>query len=267
MPAAKKLDQLLDEARSHPFTGWDFGWLRSQGRLLETPLPWDYAKRVAERARTAHALLDLGTGGGELLASIHSIPRRTVATESYGPNVPVAARRLRPLGVEVVRTSGALDNNQQRSGAEPGRLPFRDGAFDLVVDRNEAYVPAEVARILRAGGEFVSEQSGSSEMPELCQLLDLPVPGSDDPSWDLGMAREQLRATGMTVVAAQEARIDLSLTDVGALVWYLWAVPWAAPGFSVDAQRERLEKLQREVERTGPIRVSRSAFWLEAKKP
>ena len=34
---------------------------------------------------------------------------------------------------------------------KPG-LPFRDSAFDLVIDRHEAYLSAEVFRILHPGG-------------------------------------------------------------------------------------------------------------------
>lgn len=34
----------------------------------------------------------------------------TVATEAWPPNVPIAAARLRPLGIPVVQDEGAPDN-------------------------------------------------------------------------------------------------------------------------------------------------------------
>jgi hypothetical protein len=51
--------------------------------------------------RAGTTLLDLDTGGGELLAASAPLPRRTIATEGWAPNVPVARDRLSPLGVEV----------------------------------------------------------------------------------------------------------------------------------------------------------------------
>lgn len=59
-----------------------------------------------------------------------------VATESYSPNVPVAARRLRQLGVNVLRIGEAPANNAQRFPVSRGQLPFRSGSFRLVVNRH-----------------------------------------------------------------------------------------------------------------------------------
>jgi len=80
--------ELLEEARTHPVGGWDFSWL---GDRMETkPLPWDFSILVDELARGADTMLDLGTGGGEWLASLPHRAQVTVATESWLPNVAVA---------------------------------------------------------------------------------------------------------------------------------------------------------------------------------
>jgi hypothetical protein len=34
-------------------------------------------------------LLDMGTGGGELLSSLPNLPNNTFATESYKPSIPL----------------------------------------------------------------------------------------------------------------------------------------------------------------------------------
>jgi SAM-dependent methyltransferase len=266
MTEALGLDDLLREALRHPVEGWDFGWLREQGRFEEGTVPWDYLEWVRRRARHSPDLLDLGTGGGERLSALVPHPSRTLATESYAPNVPVAARRLAPLGIQVIRTSGAPDNLEQRDSDPVRLLPFRDGAFHLVVDRNEAFVAPEVARILARGGMFLTEQTGCSEREEFRRLLDLPVPSSQGPQWDLELARRQVTAAGMTVVDSQEARFEMRFDDVGALVWYLLAVPWAAPGFRVERHRDRLEALHSRVSQEGPIRIPSHGFRLEARR-
>lgn len=259
------LDELLEEARCHPVQGWDFHWIRKDGRFVDHAPPWQYEALVRQRVGGSPDLLDLGTGGGELLASLRPLPAFVVATESYAPNVPVASRRLGPLGVHVVRTLGAPDNNRQERSTPTPSLPFRDGSFHLITDRNEAFVADEVGRVLAPGGTFLTEQSGSAEFPALMQLFDLPDSDSSPP-WTKEMARAQLEEAGLRVTSGGQARLEMEFRDVGALVWYLRMVPWAAPGFSPLLHRSRLEDLHRRTLRSGPIRVPRSAFWLEAKK-
>ncbi|MCI4353309.1 MAG: class I SAM-dependent methyltransferase [Thermoplasmata archaeon] len=189
-----------------------------------------------------------------------------MATESYGPNVHVAARRLAPLGIQVVQTSGAPDNDQQGGFDTEGCLPFRDGSFHLVVDRNEAFVAREVARVLARGGVFLTEQTGCNELLEFYRLLDLPAPSARSPIWDLDLAKEQVTRAGLRVSDSEEAHFEMTFYDVGALVWYLLSVPWAASGFSVDQHRDRLEDLHARVLSEGPIHIPCVGFWLEAEK-
>src|SRR5215212_7366877 len=156
--------RLLDEAERQPFAGWDFSWLA--GRVRVERLPWDFDARVAAAARRSPDLLDMGTGGGERLSRLPVLPARTVATGGWPPNVPIAARRLRPLGIPVVHVDGAPDNvaqeqpgqDRQPAGVLCGRLPFRDQSFRLVTNRHESFVASEVARILVPGGCFVTQQ-------------------------------------------------------------------------------------------------------------
>jgi SAM-dependent methyltransferase len=221
---------------------------------------------VAGRAQRSPDLLDLGTGGGELLASISPHPLLTVATEAYPPNVRVAARRLVPMGIHVVQISGAPDNNVLHDIGSKGSLPFRDGAFHLVVDRNEAYLAREVARVLAPGGVFLTEQSGSAEIPELYRLLGMDPPSDPSSPWDLGLAAAQVAAAGLSPLGGGEATFAMHFQDVGALAWYLTAVPWVLPGFSIERYRPRLEQLHSKIADGGPIRIPRYAFWLEAGK-
>ena len=134
--------RLIDEAAAAPVVGWDFAW--ASGRITPvTPLPWDFTALATGALRTATAAVDMGTGGGEFLDAFPDLPGRMVATESWPPNVPVAAERLARRGVPVVHCEGAVDNALQ-SGDGTGRMPFKDAAFHLVLNRHEAFAAAEV---------------------------------------------------------------------------------------------------------------------------
>ncbi|HEY8286707.1 MAG TPA: class I SAM-dependent methyltransferase, partial [Chloroflexota bacterium] len=100
-----RFEQLVDQAMRQPFAGWDFSSLH--GRMLEDRPAWDYAEQARRRFSGVTTLLDMGTGGGEVLAGLAPLPPRTVATEGYAPNVEIARHRLAPLGVDVVAVEGA----------------------------------------------------------------------------------------------------------------------------------------------------------------
>src|SRR4051794_26076842 len=132
-------DALLAEAAAVPLAGWDFSWFN--GRATEQRPSWGYARLVAGRMAGATAALDVQTGGGEVLATVPQPPALLVATDSWRPNLPVAARNLRPLGASVVEA------------ADAPALPFRDAVFDLVVSRHPVRTLwHEIARVLRPGG-------------------------------------------------------------------------------------------------------------------
>ncbi len=228
-------DQLVTDAARAPLSGWDFSWLRA--RASTEPLPWSYTGEVGGRAGTATALLDMGTGGGEVLSTLAPRPHRTVATEAWPPNVPVAARRLRPLGIAVVQDEGAPDNDSQ-NGSDRGRLPFRDGAFSLVTNRHESFRATEVSRVLAPGGTFVTQQVDFHSYDDLYRLLGLDIP--DQPDGWLPLARQQVQQAGLVIDKTVLGEERHHFHDVGGVVYYLSLVPWAVPQFSLQAFRDQL---------------------------
>ncbi|HEY7279156.1 MAG TPA: methyltransferase domain-containing protein [Trebonia sp.] len=231
----KTVAELLDEAARAPVTGWDFTWAAE--RTAVSPPPWDFGALAQDALQAAASALDMGTGGGEFLAGFPVLPARMVATESWAPNVPVAGQRLARRGVAVIHSEGAVDNAVQ--GADPaGRLPFRSAAFDLVLNRHEAFAATEVARVLAPGGRFLTQQAGTGS-DQFHALLGLRAPRR--PAFDLDLLLGQAVCAGLTVEDARVGWETTRFADVGALAWYLRMVPWAVPGFDVTVHRQALE--------------------------
>lgn len=207
----------------------------------------------------------MGTGGGEWLAGLCYRPPRTVATESWPPNVGVAKARLNPLGISVTRVEPAPDNVEHASHETRGRLPFPAESFTLVSNRHESFVASEVARVLRTGGTFVTQQVGG-DYGDFHATLELPPPDAPDRPWDLRFALEQVEAAGLRAAASGEGVEVTTFADVGALAWYLKAIPWTVDGCAIDSHRARLEQLHERIRATGPISMRLPAFWLEAQK-
>lgn len=250
-------DELLAEGAAVDVSTWGAGFL--PGRYLEEPPPWEYAEVVGPYLQDADAMLDMGTGDGSRLLTLRPLPPRTVAYEEWAPTVPAAVRTLRPAGVPLVRCQGSVGNTEP---PDPGRpvLPFRDSTFDLVVNRHECFSPADVRRLLRPGGVFVTQQVGGGHGDELRHALGRGA--SPLPRWDLAEARRQAEGSGLVVLDGGEALLEARCTDVGALVAYLRSVPWYLPDFTVARYRERLYALHNQ----GKLRWHTGRFWLSAQR-
>lgn len=224
------LDGLLDSWRAayaRPVVGWDFSDLVG---LSEPDPPTWYDAWAGSALATASSVLDMGTGGGEVLldlASRHPLPADTTATEGWEPNVPVATEALSPLGIPVV---------WHDPESEP--LPFDDGRFDLVLNRHEAYTSAEVVRVLRPGGRFVTQQVDGRSLSSMTAALGHT---SAYEHVRLDLAAADAEAAGLAVEASDEWVGELVFTDVATVLGYLRMVPWEVPDdFGVDAYADAL---------------------------
>ncbi len=247
-----ELTEAWKREEHQPFSGWDFSHL--DGRMIEEQAPWSYSTRAAELMRQSASVIDLGTGGGErLLKLMEYWPNKVVVTEDYPPNVRLATERLTPFGVRVVDVPLT----------DYDLLPFADGEFDLVLNRHSGFNAKEVARILAPGGTFLTQQVHGLWAYDLIAVFDAK------PQWPestLDKYVPQLKAAGLTIADTQEWSGRLSFTDVGAIVYYLKAVPWLVPGFSVETHSKQLVTLQRRLERGDGLDFVARKYLIEAHK-
>jgi SAM-dependent methyltransferase len=235
-----------------PFTGWDFSYL--DGRMVEEQPPWSYLARAAELMQHSSAVLDMGTGGGERLLELReNWPEKVVVTEDHPPNLKLAEERLGPLGVEVVGVSLTRD----------GMMPFESGEFDLVLNRHSGLNCAEVARVLAPGGVFLTQQIHGLWAQDLLAEFGI-APQWPDATPEYYIPR--LEAAGLGVEKVEEWQGQLSFRDVGAVVYYLKAVPWLVPGFSVETHTDSLMRLQGRLQRQGQMVFEARKYLIEAGK-
>lgn len=250
-PAVASFEGLIEEALAAPIEGWDFAWL--DGRATEERPPWGYSALAAQRSQSVSSLLDLETGGGELLADVPTLPPLTVATETWGPNVPRAAARLRARNVSVVE-------------AEDNKLPFGDASFELVLSRHPVLSCwNEIARVLAPGGTYLSQQVGPRSMVEVTEFFMGPQRSSAARQPDV--AASNAEAAGLRVGNLRSARLRATFYDVGAMVYFLRLVVWIVPDFSVEKYRAHLLALHRRIETEGPFVSYATRFLIEATKP
>ncbi|MFK0020633.1 class I SAM-dependent methyltransferase [Streptomyces sp. NPDC090798] len=254
MTTTRTFEDLVDEAVAAPVEGWDFSWF--EGRATEERPSWGYARAMGERLAHASAALDIQTGGGEVLASARTLPPLTAATEGWPPNVAKATALLHPRGAVVV------------ASPEDVPLPFADGAFDLVTSRHPVTTHwSEIARVLRPGGTYFSQQVGPASVFELVEYFLGPLPEDVRNGRHPDRARAAAEAAGLDVVDLRAERLRIEFHDIGAVVHFLRKVIWMVPGFTVDRYRTELRALHERIGAKGPFVAHSARFLIEARKP
>jgi len=234
-------------ARARGFSGWDLS--AAPAHLLEPGPSWDYAALARAYGVRATSVLDLGTGGGEVLAGLRpDLPARVAATEEWHVNVPVAYRRLTPLGVCVVWCSWPA-------------LPFADATFDLVLDRHEALEPTEVARVLRPGGYVLTQQVNGENWRELRAHF----PRKLDYSHIYDEYAAGFEAAGLTVTR-QHHQYRVAYRSLGDVVYLLALMPWLIPDFDLERDLDALLALEADCATDQGIVLTESRFLITAAK-
>ncbi len=240
------------EEKTAHIHGWDFSHIA--GRYTEQDdLPWDYRGVIGQYLAPDMKLLDIDTGGGEFLLSLHHPYENTAATENYPPNAQLCSEVLMPLGIDF------------RAGDGKGKLPFEDSSFDMVINRHGDFNAGEIFRVLKPGGFFITQQVGAENDRELVELLcgetALPFPEQY-----LGITARRFEDAGFTILRGEECFRPIRFYDTGALVWFARIIEWEFPNFSVDTHLENLLNAQRMLEEHGSIDGTIHRFLLVAQK-
>ena len=232
------------------FEGWDFSHLKN--RTAEEKPPWDYAGLARNLVKNSGAVLDMGTGGGEVFSSFAPF-RKAVATEGYRPNYLLARKRLGPLGVKVVYFANSTTR----------KLPFKNGEFDLVLNRHDAFNITEIFRILEDGGIFLTEQVGKNNLTDLMRFFNAR-PQFDVASFQA--VKKGLKGAGFKIRFAENWNGRIEFKNVGAVVYFLKNIPWVVKDFSVDRHLKYLLRLQKNLEGGKKLIFKENIYLIRAEK-
>lgn len=236
----------LLESINQEFSGWDFSYVTDTERIKSSLLSWSYGSLAMSLIKNAKSMLDMGTGGGEFLTRLQPFPELVCATEGYAPNVPIAKKQLEPLGVKVA----AVENDEN--------LPFEDGQFDLVLNKHESFSATEVRRIMTEQGIFLTQQVGGLSCKEINKRLGAELNEYQD--WNMAKALEGIEKEKFTILLSKEEFPIKRYYDIGALVFYLKAIPWQIPDFSIDKYMDELYKIHLLIQEQGYLEVKEHRF-------
>ena len=240
------------EERVAHIHGWDFSHIQDRYEEDED-FPWDYRKIIEEYLLPDMKLMDFDTGGGEFLLSLEHPYKNTAATEGYAPNVELCKETLLPLGMDF------------RFCDDESNIPFADSSFDIMINRHGSFDPAEVRRLLKLDGLFITQQVGCQNDRDLVEMVlpDLPEPF---PELKLSVQRKKFEEAGFEIIRDGEVFNSIKFYDVGAFVWFAHVIEWEFAGFSVDKCFNELLKMQEVIDRDGFVEGTIHRYLIVAKK-
>jgi len=247
----KLMKKWKDEENNFSLHGWDFSSIN--GRWNEPNPPWDYKLIVNSYLKDTDILLDMGTGGGEVLLTIGHPHKNTYVTEAYVPNLELCRNTLSPLGITVAQTFA------------DDKLPFENEKFDFIINRHESFDLTEVNRTLKHGGYFFTQQVSNHNFYELMSLMNEKEAEYYD-SHTIEKYAETLAQLGFQVIIKDEIKYPIEFFDVGAVIFIAKACVWNFPDFSVETHFDKLCEIQREIDKNGYYQVSGGRFLLASRK-
>jgi SAM-dependent methyltransferase len=124
--------------------GWDFSELKS----TSVGVKWNFYEKVVKSGKHSDILLDIGTGGGENVLKIASSFSSIVGIDISKGMLKTANANLKKSGVANVSFF-------QQSSDD---IQFPSNHFDLASSCHAPFDSKQVAKVLKKGGTFLTQQ-------------------------------------------------------------------------------------------------------------
>ncbi|OAS89535.1 MULTISPECIES: class I SAM-dependent methyltransferase [Metabacillus] len=129
--------------------GWDFSKVKS----ISEGVKWGFYTEVTKRCKNTDVLLDIGTGGGENILKIAGSLQFLVGIDLSNGMMETALSNLRKSNLLNVRFCQMSSDD----------LQFPTGFFDVISCCHAPFYSIEVAKVLRSGGLFLTQQVSEAD--------------------------------------------------------------------------------------------------------
>jgi len=230
-------------------SGWDFSRLSVS---TEGPEP-GYESLVKSLCSANDSLLDIGTGGGEKLLGFATHVMKAVGID-IDPAMVKTARENTPkaANIEIVQADSTM-------------IPFPDYSFEIVIDRHAPFSPAEVLRVLKPGGTFITQQVSEGDKRNWKQAFGRGQEWGTKPGTLKANYLKEMRTIGFSIIEEKTVDTTEYYKTMDDVIFLLANTP-IIPDFDCEKDQGMLEKIQREFGGGRGIKTNSERFLIIARK-
>lgn len=221
----KELEQIYEKVGIRH--GWDF----SRMKASRESVPWEYEKIVLTYVKPTDHVLDIGTGGGEKFLDLSSHFTSGVGIDPYKDMIDEAHKN--------VKKRKNTNCSFELMGAED--ITFPKETFDLVLNRHAVIDAKEIAKVLKKGGYFITQQVANGNMRELKETFSYKKVWKNDNN----TLSKIFKKYGFRIVATGEYDVKYFVKDLESLVFWLKAVDMPE-NFTIKKHGTQLKKYIKE---------------------
>ncbi|HEY7910192.1 MAG TPA: class I SAM-dependent methyltransferase [Thermomicrobiales bacterium] len=214
-----------------PRRGWDFSRVRDD----RDPVPWEYEEVVRRYLRPSDRVLDVGTGGGERFLALAPSFETGVGVDPDPEMVRTAQEN----------TPAALAEKVSFVEGRAAALPAPDTSFDVVLNRHAPVNVAEVMRVLRPGGSFITQQVGAQNTFNITTLFG-SGPGMGGahiaPDQEIPALADAFQERGYAIISYGTYNVPYYFQDAASLLFWMQAVG-VPPDFDIERHWQQVDYL------------------------
>ena len=234
--------------------GWDFSTIAS--RTITEGEKWDFSVLVTQRLNKSLDLLDLGTGGAERLLEFAPFVQKACGVDD-SEGMIVTAKKNAQL---------ADEKNVELHKADSAALPWKNESFDVVTSRHAPFLPQEVARVLKPGGIFITQQVAENDKQNIKEIFGRGQCFGQTPGDMQRKLALELKGAGLEITKEDNYDATEWYKDMADVVFLLKNTP-ITEGLDEEKDRKHLEEVERKFKTTKGIKTNSARFIILAEKP
>ena len=234
--------------------GWDFSEITKRTKVVGKK--WDYIEIVKKYVNKETILLDIGTGGGELLLKIARF-----AKEAYGIDNSRGMIKTAKKNLMKSKTS-----NVEFILADAKKLPFPQKYFDVVICRHSDFYPKEVFRVLKPDGIFITQQVGEKDKENIKEIFGRGQSFGEGVGTLMNRYVQELKEVGFEILKKDTYNAVEYYANMIDLIFLLKNTP-IIPNFDIKKDQKFLEEIERRYKTKEGIKTNSFRFLIICKKP
>ncbi len=233
--------------------GWDFSDIAERTKTLGEK--WDYVDLVKKYVNKEALLLDIGTGGGEILLKIAPFVKEAKGIDNSESMIKTAEKNLlksRRSNVEFIL-------------ADARSLPFQNESFDVVICRHSEFYPNEVSRVLKPGGIFITQQVGEKDKENIKKIFGRGQSFGEPVGALMNKYIKELKNSGFKILREDSYNAVEYYANMKDLIFLLKNTP-IIPDFNIDKDSTFLREIEEKYKTKEGIKTNSYRFLIICKK-